>query len=101
VIIQGVHRFITSADGVLLVSSSAFERDGIIAGKKWLQGLSKDLWLVGPLEDAPPAATANVPGREAPQHAEDDTMILGFLDDMKAKHGDHSVIFVRSADLVC
>jgi hypothetical protein len=93
-ILLGFHRFVIGTDGALLVSASAFERGGIDGGRKWFKELGKDLWVVGPLEEAPPAAIASVPGGEAPQHAEEDKKILGFLDDMKAKYGDRSVIFV-------
>jgi hypothetical protein len=85
---------LVSTDGLLVVSSTAFERGGIDGGKKWIRDLGKDLWVVGPLEDAPPAATANISGGEAPQHAKEDEEVLGFLDNMKAKYGDRSVIFV-------
>jgi hypothetical protein len=79
---------------MLVVSSSAFEGASIDAGMQWLEGLGKQIYVVGPLEDVPAAATAKAPGAEAPKHAEEDAKILGFLDDMEQKHGLRSVIFV-------
>jgi hypothetical protein len=89
------HRDIQAGDGILVVSSSAFDGKSIEAGRTWLAEIGQDVWIVGPLENAPPAATEPVPGAETPQHAEEDAEILGFLDDMKQKHGERSVIFVR------
>jgi hypothetical protein len=84
---------------MVLVSSSAFERESIQAGRTWIQGLGKELWIVGPLEGVPSVALANIPGAEAPQHTADDAKILGFLDDMEKEHGKNSVIFVGMADV--
>jgi hypothetical protein len=92
--VKDSHTFCKTSDGMLVVSSSAFEGASIDAGRQWLEGLSRQLYVVGPLEDVPLAATAKAPGAEAPKHAEEDAKILGFLDDMEQKHGPRSVIFV-------
>jgi hypothetical protein len=101
---MGLHQKVLAADGMAVVSSSAYERESLQIGRKWLSDLGKDLWVIGPLEDVPPAATANVPGGEVPQHTAEDVNILGFLDKMKELHGTHSVIYVSSlgiADASC
>jgi hypothetical protein len=82
------------SDGVLVVSVSAFETGCVEAGRKWLGSLGKGLWLVGPLEDVPAAATQLVPGGEVPQHKAEDVKIMSFLDQMQAEHGNRSVIVV-------
>jgi hypothetical protein len=92
-LIKGNYQFVQAADGVVVASSSAFEPGSVQVAREWLRGLGKDLWTVAPLEDAP--ATAQLPGAEAPSHSAEDAKILGFLDDMRAKHGERSVIFVR------
>jgi hypothetical protein len=94
-LIKGNHRFVLASDGLVVASSSSVEPGSVRAAREWMQGLGKDLWTVAPLEDVPAPVTTNVPGNEAPQHAEEDARILGFLDDMHEKHGDRSVIFVR------
>jgi hypothetical protein len=82
------------SDGVLAVSVSAFEPGCVEAGHKWLGSLGKGLWLVGPLEDVPAAATQLVLGGEVPQHKAEDAKIMSFLDQMQAEHGNRSVIVV-------
>jgi hypothetical protein len=94
-IVKDGHTFCTTSDGLLVVSSSTFEDASISAGRQWLEGLGKQLFVVGPLEDVPLAATAKAPITEAPKHAGEDAKILGFLGDMEQKHGPRSVIFVR------
>jgi hypothetical protein len=101
IIVKDAHAFYTSSDGMVVVSSSAFEGESVKAGRQWLHGLGKDLWVVGPLEGTPSSALATVAGGEAPQHTEEDKVILGFLDDMENKHGKNSVIFVRVAAPSC
>jgi hypothetical protein len=96
-LIKGYHRFVLASDGLVIASSAAVESGSVRVAREWLRSLGKDLWTVAPLEDVPARATAKVPGSEAPQHADEDAKILGFLDDMHAKHGDRSVIFVRAA----
>jgi hypothetical protein len=93
--LQGAYRSLLAVDGMVVVSTSAFERESIEMGREWFAEDGKDTWVVGPLEDVPPTATANVAGAEVPQHAEEDAKILGFLDDMAQKHGARSVIYVR------
>jgi hypothetical protein len=93
--LQGAYRSLLAVDGMVVVSTSAFERESIEIGRKWFAEDGKDTWVVGPLEDVPPAATANKAGAEIPQHAAEDAKILGFLDDMAQKHGARSVIYVR------
>jgi hypothetical protein len=90
-LIKGNYQFVQAADGLVVASSSVFEPGSVQVAREWLRGLGKDLWTVAPLEDAPAPAT----GAEAPQHSAEDAKILGFLDDMRAKHGERSVIFVR------
>jgi hypothetical protein len=94
-LIKGNYQFVQAADGLVVASSSAFEPGSVQVAREWLRGLGKDLWTVAPLEDAPAPATAQAPGAEVPQHSAEDAKILGFLDDMRAKHGERSVIFVR------
>jgi hypothetical protein len=94
-IVKDGHTFCTTSDGLLVVSSSAFEDASINAGRQWLEGLGKQLFVVGPLEDVPLAATAKASITEAPKDAGEDATILGFLGDMEQKHGPRSVIFVR------
>jgi hypothetical protein len=89
------HRDMQAGNGILVASSSAFDGESIQAGRTWFAESGQDVWVIGPLENAPPAATESVPGAELPQHKEEDAQILGFLDDMKEKHGERSVIFVR------
>jgi hypothetical protein len=93
--IRKAHRYIQAADGLLVVSASSFEGNAIEAGRAWLAESGQDVWAVGPLENAPPAATAPVPGAEVPLHSKEDAEILSFLDDMEKSHGANSVIFVR------
>jgi hypothetical protein len=97
--IQGVHRFMLSSDGLINVSCSAFEGESIAAGRHWLEGIGKDLWVVGPLENAPPAAKGE-PDEELPPMTADDAQVLAFLDRMHAKTGDRSTLFVSYAKLV-
>jgi hypothetical protein len=84
-----------AGDGMLAVSTSAFEGTAIEATRTWFAETGRKIWVVGPLEDAPAAATANIPGGEVLQHVAEDAKILGFLDEMEQKHGARSVIFVR------
>jgi hypothetical protein len=99
IFLLGAHRALLDADGVVVASFSAFEPEAMLAGRKWFAEDGHDLWAVGPLEDAPPVAATLLPGREAPQHSDEDTKILAFLDDMKRTRGTHSVIFVRRSPL--
>jgi hypothetical protein len=95
-LIRHFHRNLTAADGILVVSSSAIEGECIEAGRKWFEESNQRVWVVGPLENTPPASTTIIPGSEVPQHAAEDARILSFLDDMNKKHGSRSVIYVSS-----
>jgi hypothetical protein len=94
IIFQGSHKLLMDSDGLLTVSVSAYEPGCINAGREWLKSLGKDLWVVGPLDSVPSADTQTIPGAEAPQHTAEDAKIISFLDQMKAEHGEHSVIVV-------
>jgi hypothetical protein len=61
--------------------------------REWLRGLGKNLWTFEPLEDAPASAS--------PQHSAEDAKILRFLDNMRTKHGERSVISVRCPLFSC
>jgi hypothetical protein len=98
--IQGIHRFLLEADGVVCVSSSAFEGDSIAASRKWLEESGKELWIVGPLEGVPPSTTAPEPRAEKPEHSEEDARVMSFFDKQVTLHGERRVLFV-SGMLIC
>jgi hypothetical protein len=81
---------VTGSNGMIIVASSAFERESIVAGRQWLAGMGQDVWTVGPLEDTPPITAVDVSGSK---HVED-SKILGFLDQMEERCGSRSVIYV-------
>lgn len=83
-----------TTDGVLVVSAPAFDGKSIEAGRAWFAESGQDVWVVGPLKNAPPATTALVSRDETPGTVHKDAKVLGFLDEMKHKHGARSVIFV-------
>jgi hypothetical protein len=75
------------ADGLVVVSSPAFEPGSVQVVREWLRGLGDDQRTFEDLEDGPASAP--------PQHSAEDVKILGFLDDMCTKNAERSVIFVR------
>jgi hypothetical protein len=93
IFLLGAHRALLDADGVVVASFSAFEPEAMRVGREWIAQGGHDLWIVGPLEDAPPIAVPLL-DQKVPRHSEEDTKVLGFLDDMKRTRGIHSVIFV-------
>jgi hypothetical protein len=93
-LVKGSLQFISASDGFINAASSAFERECIEWGRKCLADMGTELWVVGPLEEARPATTETISGMEISQHAEEDQRVFQFLDDMKSKHGRHSVLFV-------
>jgi hypothetical protein len=98
VFLLGVHRFMLSTDGVIMVSSSAFEGESIAAGRQWLEGNGKDLYMVGPLENAPPSATLrSEPGKKSQPGSPEDAEVLAFLDRMHSTSGARSTLFVSHA----
>jgi hypothetical protein len=88
--LTAAHNNVTGSNGMIIVASSAFERESIVAGRQWLAALGQDVGTVGPLEDTPPITTADVSGGK---HIED-TKILEFLDQMEKHYGSRSVIYV-------
>jgi hypothetical protein len=98
VFLLGVHRFTLSTDGVIMVSSSAFEGESSAAGRQWLEGNGKDLYMVGPLENAPPSATLkSEPGKGSQPSSPEDAEVLAFLDRMYSTSGAFSTLFVSYA----
>jgi hypothetical protein len=91
------HRNTLACDDVIAVTTSAFEAESIKAARGWFDSMGKDSFVVGPLEDVP-ASMATTNGSAVTKNkpvSQDDAQILEFLDDMHAKHGPNSVIYVR------
>lgn len=91
IIAQDWHRTMISCNGVLCVTFSAFEAETIVVSRAWLSSIGMDTYIVGPLEDVPPAA--EVIKREV-STTPGDAAVINFLDNMLASHGRQSVIYV-------
>lgn len=95
-IIQHWHKTLIVCNALVAATSSAFEAGSVVACREWLNGLGIPTFIVGPLEDVPPQ-TVKENQVEVPKPSEDDLRVIKFLDDMQAKHGKQSVIYVRTS----
>jgi hypothetical protein len=86
--LQSAHSALTAADGMLAATSSVVESASIEAARKWFGETGREIWIIGPLADAPLAEKI----RDV--LSADETKILDFLDHMERKHGVRSVIYV-------
>jgi hypothetical protein len=93
-LLQDLYRVLLKVDGAFFATFSAFEEQSLTAGRQWLEGLGKEAWAIGPLDDMPSAATSAA-GTQPTARSGEDTDTLAFLDKMHAVHGAHAVVFVR------
>lgn len=92
IVVQHLHKHVQTCDGVLAASTSAFEKEAISSGRKWLESVGLDTYVVGPLEDAPARDVAS----NSNYYSEEDAKIFEFLNSMQQKHGNKTVIYVRT-----
>jgi hypothetical protein len=98
IIVQHWHRTVVACDGVMAVTTSVLEQGSIGAWRTWLDSLSKDAYMVGPLESIS-AQAGLLPTVKPNDRSQQDELVLAFLDRMLEKHGARSVIYVRCSTL--
>ncbi|KAF5339270.1 hypothetical protein D9758_013333 [Tetrapyrgos nigripes] len=83
-------KYIASGQGMIIVSSSSFEREAIDATKKWFSSLGQVVYPVGPslLPDTPSSAPLTSARCDA------QVPVVEFLDRMQKKHGERSVVYM-------
>ncbi|KAF8209218.1 UDP-Glycosyltransferase/glycogen phosphorylase [Mycena galopus ATCC 62051] len=87
---KGANEMLKACDGIFLNTAPAYDRETLVAFETWLrQSLNKPIYVVGPL--LPPGYGTE----EKPTFGSlGDLEIASFLDSMKSKHGERSVLFI-------
>ncbi|TCD71978.1 hypothetical protein EIP91_000110 [Steccherinum ochraceum] len=78
-------------DGLILTTPEAYEPAAVAATKEWFADTKRDVWAIGPL--FPSLSSQEAIAGETAQ-SKDSGEIKIFMDDVLARHGQHSMIYI-------
>lgn len=92
-VLQPRYSFLRKADGVVSVSSMAYESASVEAFRRWLLEFGRDIYAIGPL--LPPNTTLNTGAKDAEKEmSHNGSETEDFLNHIFKKYGQHSLLYV-------
>ncbi|KAJ3758933.1 hypothetical protein EV360DRAFT_42892 [Lentinula raphanica] len=83
--------YIREADGVVCVSTNAYEPEAAAAAKEWFASMGKAWYTVGPLSIFAPSVKSLEPAAPV---SETDIRVKAFLDRIEEEFGDKSLLYI-------